>query len=1064
MAETVARFGGRAGRILLSLILAFSCVPALSSAGAGEAFAEEDAATTANAEIDLSSLSAGDVFQASVDGLDIYFTVLDEDSVAVGRGNSAGGEDLAIDADFEGAVVIPDQVSDGSTTLSVTEIQSYAFGEGSVIVKGDDGSSSVEYLGCALGSVSIPATVESIDSYAFCGCASLATVDFAEDGALQSIGVSAFNHCVALQAADIPASVVEIERYAFAFCPSMSELSFAEDAAIETIGRSAFAGSESLPGSIESVEFPAVESIASSVMSYQVELEELSFAGESYQMIGSSAFANCSSLTSVVMPRLTGGSNNDDCELEDNCFANCTSLTTVVFMDDAGDYEVASMGIFAGCSALSSVVFMGSKCELEFDSEDTHAFYNVSFYESESDAEAGEDCLGSARIRDDASYGEIKNGEVDEEQIYDDGGSIPAASGAWAFEGLPMDEDLIEDSCWAYDASETLFASCTVTMAETSYICRGSPVELDYSVTSASGEELEEGVDYTTTIYLDGEERSADELDEAGDYTILFEGVGDYVGSTERSFSIAWASVDWALVSGQNSRCLAKATSRATTTSGEGDELIFLVGEDEAEYALACLGVAGLKDAVIAVTAQDELSEEAAYQLRRTGANGVVVVGDYDAIAEDVDLELNDFSTGPSVSRLGVDDLADAAATIYEKFADEGLGADGCAYVVASDDATLAAAVGTEAYENARPIFFSDSEGQLDGSTRSALKTGDFDTVVVLADSRSAAATIEETVGNDDIDFQVVVGSASEISADVAAEQVAALDLDEDDFDLVVGTSADGGDAALAALYAARKGSILVLAQDEDEAAEVVETSIGEDWGELDSLRFVGRRAQLPQEVVDEVLYSWYGGYTRFSDVSVSSWYAEYVVEAVDQELVEGYSDESGEATGEYGPNDKVTRAQVATILYRASDAGSMRSEDFGYETDTVFSDEASGVWYTAAINWCSRNGVLYGDGDGKVRPNDTVTREELACMLMRYADRMGYDVDEDALPQIEGVDGVDEVSSWADVAMRWVFCEDILEGEATSSGAYLDAQGVATRAQIAKLCVLIDAMTCDIS
>ena len=1090
-----ADLGGRLGRVLLSLVLAVSLIPAASFGGADEAWAAdgsdgEGEILTALSDSDLSTLSVGDVFQAEAEGVELWFTVTGDDTVAVGRGNSSGGSDFAIDGDYEGEVVIPQTVSDGETDYTVTEIQSYAFGAGRV-----DG----EWAGAGLSSVALPDTLVTIEDHAFYGCTSLQTVDFAEEGALQTIEASAFSHCHSFVGGEIPASVVEIGRYAFAYCSSMTELGFAEGSAIEEIGSYAFAGSSDYPGALESFEFPAIDTIPDCVMRYQTSLTELTWAGESYEQIGEEAFAYCTSLETVTVPVLTineeDNNNAYSYEMLKACFGNCTGLKTVIFADDVDDYQFYASGVgesspFYNDEAIEEVVWMGKarmviintsqgKNEGEensmFPNEEIIDYYfNVSFYETEEDAEAGEDCVGSVRVRDDASFGEIKTNDLEDEQIFDDGGYVPVASGAWTFEGGPLDEELIEDSCYAYGVDVDTLEACTVSLGRSSYLSDGSPIELEYTVTNVYGDELVEGVDYTATAYLNGVEVAREDLCDDGEYTLVFEGIGDYSGSVETSFSISMLSVDWAILAGQDSIDLARNVSRSTTT-GEGSiDLLFIVGEGCEDYALACLGAAGLNDSVILVTEQDELSDEVKTQLRRTSASGVVLVGTSEDVSDEVNVELNSFdNTGLSVSRLAAEDLSDAATRVYSAFADEGLGADGVAYVVASDDATMAAAVGAEAYENCRPIFFCGSDGQLDGSTRSALKTGGFDTVVVLSDSSTAADEIETQVGSSSIDFESIVGSASEVSAQIAGEQVAEADLEEGSIDVVFGSSLEegSGDAAFAALYAGRTGSCLLLAGSEEEGEEALEDALGEARDSVGELRFVGRRSAMTQDAVDGALAYWYDGYSQFDDVSSTAWYAAYVNEAVDAEMVNGYSDADGNATGEFGPEDDITRAQVATILYRAAGSGEDEDEGVnrahvnsdGYEVDTVFSDEASGVWYTAAINWCSEAGILYGDGDGKVRPNDTITREELACMLMRYAAYEGYDIDEDALPAITGVDEADEVSSWATTAMKWAYSEDILVGKASSSGSYLDPQGTATRSQMAKMGVIVRAMTLDL-
>ena len=603
---------------------------------------------------------------------------------------------------------------------------------------------------------------------------------------------------------------------------------------------------------------------------------------------------------------------------------------------------------------------------------------------------------------------------------------MPEAEGAWSFEGGPLDADVIEDSCWAYDADTLDISSCDIALDKDYFFVKGSPIELGYTVTSADGTVLTEGVDYAVSVYKDGEEQDIDELYYAGSYTVRFEGTGGYSGTIETTITLVWASVDWTILAGQDELGLADNVDSSTV---DETDYAFVLGEGNAEYALALMGVAGLKDAQILVTEQDGLTERMAVRLRHSGAGSIVLVGTEEDIGDEARSDLSGLSTNPSLSRIAATSLADAAVRVYNKFADDGLGADGVAYVVASDNPTLAAAVGVDAYENARPVFFCGSDGELDGATRSILKTAGFEAIVVVSDSEDAEEAVEEQVRNRSIDYQALVGSASEVSAQLASEELEALDEDtlealsegEATQDLVVGGDSEdaGFDAALAAVHAARTGSYLLLAGDADEAGEAMDATFGEElWESVGELCFVGRRSVVPESVTSGVLSYWYGGYTRYDDVDADAWYAEYVNLAVDAGLLEGYEDDDGGETGEFGPDDELTRADLAVILYTASD-----------EDDA---DEA-------------------------------VTREELAGALMNYAEYMGYDIDEDALEEIEDATDADEISEEYLAAMEWLYAEDIMTGDEGDSGVELQPQAEATRAEAAKVVSIVNAMTRDL-
>ena len=102
-----------------------------------------------------------------------------------------------------------------------------------------------------------------------------------------------------------------------------------------------------------------------------------------------------------------------------------------------------------------------------------------------------------------------------------------------------------------------------------------------------------------------------------------------------------------------------------------------------------------------------------------------------------------------------------------------------------------------------------------------------------------------------------------------------------------------------------------------------------------------------------------------------------------------GYAD-----TNLFGPNDTITRAQVAQVLYNmASERDHMYlpegsyNEIYGYAS---FDDVNGKMWYGKAIAWAKATGIVTGYGDGTFAPENNITREEFATMLARYAQKYG--------------------------------------------------------------------------
>ena len=115
-----------------------------------------------------------------------------------------------------------------------------------------------------------------------------------------------------------------------------------------------------------------------------------------------------------------------------------------------------------------------------------------------------------------------------------------------------------------------------------------------------------------------------------------------------------------------------------------------------------------------------------------------------------------------------------------------------------------------------------------------------------------------------------------------------------------------------------------------------------------------------------------------YADVDARAYYSTPVYWARMNDLVTGYSD------NQFGPDDSITREQLTAILYRYADYLGLDT-DTGFIPDKYydFSDYQSVSRYAAnAMSWCVNKGIVSGS-DGKLNPQGTATRAEVATMLM---------------------------------------------------------------------------------
>ena len=174
-----------------------------------------------------------------------------------------------------------------------------------------------------------------------------------------------------------------------------------------------------------------------------------------------------------------------------------------------------------------------------------------------------------------------------------------------------------------------------------------------------------------------------------------------------------------------------------------------------------------------------------------------------------------------------------------------------------------------------------------------------------------------------------------------------------------------------------------------------------------------------------------------FADVDYSSWYGDAVTFVAEKDLVTGYSD-----SGLFGVGNALTRAQLATILYR--NANPDASSDFRPRNTTGMPDVEGFTWYTAGVNWAVENGVIngYADGEGNrvaFGPDDSMTLEQLVTAIANLS------ADEEDLPGTGETAAILRpfrdrwsVSPWARPSMAWAAQKGLVAGYDEPDGKHL--------------------------
>lgn len=169
-----------------------------------------------------------------------------------------------------------------------------------------------------------------------------------------------------------------------------------------------------------------------------------------------------------------------------------------------------------------------------------------------------------------------------------------------------------------------------------------------------------------------------------------------------------------------------------------------------------------------------------------------------------------------------------------------------------------------------------------------------------------------------------------------------------------------------------------------------------------------------------------------FSDVPEGTWYTQDVSYVEDHGLFEGVGENA------FAPDETMTRAMFVTVLSRMTGAADC--------ADCGFADVPAGSWYAKAVNWALASGIATGATDTEFQPDSPVTREQIAALILRFCDYLGY-----SLPQQEAPRFTDaaQVSAYAREAVARCQKAGLITGYPDGT---LRPQASATRAEVSKI------------
>lgn len=173
---------------------------------------------------------------------------------------------------------------------------------------------------------------------------------------------------------------------------------------------------------------------------------------------------------------------------------------------------------------------------------------------------------------------------------------------------------------------------------------------------------------------------------------------------------------------------------------------------------------------------------------------------------------------------------------------------------------------------------------------------------------------------------------------------------------------------------------------------------------------------------------------TGFADVEASAWYAQDVQYCRDNGLMNGTD------AAVFSPNATMSRAMLATVLYRMAGSPDVTGTD-------TFLDTENNQWYSDAILWASQRDIVGGYDDGRFGPDDPVLREQIAALLWRYAGRPTPEASIDFADEAE-------ISLWAQDAVDWAQVNGYINGDEANRFQPINQ---ATRAEVSAILARYD-------
>lgn len=167
-----------------------------------------------------------------------------------------------------------------------------------------------------------------------------------------------------------------------------------------------------------------------------------------------------------------------------------------------------------------------------------------------------------------------------------------------------------------------------------------------------------------------------------------------------------------------------------------------------------------------------------------------------------------------------------------------------------------------------------------------------------------------------------------------------------------------------------------------------------------------------------------------FTDVPSNTYYYNAVNYCYKNKII------SGTSVTKFSPNTDISRGMFVTILWRMDGSKIVNGK--------TFTDVKNEEYYSNAVKWAESVKIVSGYENGKFGPNDKITREQLATMLLNYAKYKKKDISKRT--ELNKYADYSGISGYAKDAMSWAVAKKVIRGK--NNETKLAPRGKATRAE----------------